>query len=56
MTGLEHDDQWRGVFSWAELTRRDFSQAQVRRLVDSGDLRLLRRGWYATSYADPTVV
>ncbi|MEP9415168.1 type IV toxin-antitoxin system AbiEi family antitoxin domain-containing protein [Gordonia sp. VNQ95] len=49
-------DHWRGVFSWTELSRRGFSQAQVARMVRGGDLHLLRRGWYATGYAHPLVV
>jgi len=56
VTELEHDDLWRGVFSWAQLKRRGFSQAQARRMVVAGDLRQLRRGWYAAPFADPTVV
>ncbi len=55
VTEPEHDDHWRGVLSWAELKRRGFSQAHVRRMVAGGDLRALRRGWYATANADPTV-
>ena len=43
VTEPQHDDHWRGVLSWAELKRRGFSQAQVRRMVAVGDLRALRR-------------
>ncbi|MGV9859001.1 endonuclease domain-containing protein [Gordonia sp. NPDC003425] len=54
--GPEHDDRWRGVYSWAELSRRGFTQSQLRRLISGGDLCLLRRGWYATHWAHPWVV
>ncbi len=50
------DDRWFGVFSFAELTRRGMGQSQVTRMAKSGDLRPLRRGWYATPYADSRVV
>ncbi|MGC4934370.1 endonuclease domain-containing protein [Gordonia sp. DT30] len=58
LAALAHDetDHWRGVFDYAELSRRGFIQSNVKALVRDGTLRCLRRSWYATVYAHPAVV
>lgn len=55
MSDNRERDYWFGVFSWAELSRLGFGQRQVARMVAAGDLRHLRRGWYAARLADPRV-
>ncbi|MCP2176777.1 Very-short-patch-repair endonuclease [Williamsia maris] len=44
-----------GVYSRRALIDRGHTQAQVRSAVTKGDLIRLRRGWYATRFADPSV-
>lgn len=52
---FEPTDHWRGVFTYAELSRRGFTQSHVKAMVRDGTLRHLRRSWYATGYAHPSV-
>ncbi|MYR08520.1 DUF559 domain-containing protein [Gordonia sp. SID5947] len=44
-----------GVASWAQLRSLGVTQTDLRRARKDGDLRLLRRGWYATRTADTSV-
>ncbi|MGC4961637.1 DUF559 domain-containing protein [Gordonia sp. DT101] len=44
-----------GVASWAQLRGLDVTQSRLRRACADGDLRLLRRGWYATRSANTSV-
>lgn len=45
-----------GVMSWSALQRAGMTRNELRRLVNAEVLRQLRRGWYATVTANPTVV
>lgn len=45
-----------GVVSARQLKSAGYSDADVRRAVRNGELRSLRRGWYATESADPDAV
>ncbi|GGF22337.1 hypothetical protein GCM10007298_17800 [Williamsia phyllosphaerae] len=45
-----------GVYTWRDLLQRGLTQSQARRRIQDGDLVQLRRGWYATRFADPSVV
>ncbi|MGW5524823.1 hypothetical protein [Gordonia sp. NPDC003950] len=56
MTELPITKLCHGVWSFAELRTFGFSQREVARLVASGNLRQLRRGWYAADYAESAVV
>lgn len=46
----------RGLFSRAQLLARGYGDAQIRRLVGSGRLRCVARGWYATDAAPSEAV
>lgn len=48
--------QGQGVASWAALQKAGMTRTDLRRAVASGELRLLRRSWYATDTAHPAVV
>lgn len=45
-----------GVHTYRELCATGASRRQIGEALATGDLRRLRRGWYATSSADPDVV
>lgn len=45
-----------GVARWADLRATGMTLTELRLAVKSKRLRLLRRGWYATANAHPTVV
>ena len=51
-TALAHGH---GVVSFATL-RSALAHAEIRRLISAGQLRPVRRGWYAAPWADKTVV
>ncbi|NDZ93588.1 DUF559 domain-containing protein [Streptomyces sp. SID6673] len=44
-----------GVASWAQLRGLGVTQSRLRRACEDGDLRLLRRGWYATRSSNTSV-
>lgn len=44
-----------GVFTYSELIEKDLSRKEIDRMVRTGDLIKLRRDWYATKLADPSV-
>lgn len=46
----------RGVACWTQLEAAGVTRSQLRSAVSSGVLRRLRRGWYATTWADADVV
>lgn len=45
-----------GVANWPALHRAGLTLHQLRRALRDGNLRRLRRSWYATPTADPTVL
>lgn len=45
-----------GVYTRAELRRRDLDGWALRKQLENGSLRSLRTGWYAIPTADPDVV
>lgn len=45
-----------GVASWKQLREAGMTRTELRAALKNGTLRCLRRGWYATPWADSTVV
>lgn len=45
-----------GVMSWSALQQAGMTRNELRRLLNAKALERLRRGWYATPTANPTVV